>query len=134
MGTGPQDQPTSSGLGLEASTPAAGTALINGTQTILSWTAPNDGQKHFASVTFASIVTSAMTGGACQLNWTFNGENFNLVIGSSGLGVGNYYWNVTADVNALLPLFVDAGSTVTVTQTSALTAGACHLFAGIWGM
>ena len=47
-------------FGLLASTPAAGFALINGTTTILSWTAPADGKNHRLSVFASAHISSAM--------------------------------------------------------------------------
>jgi hypothetical protein len=114
-------------LALQAATPAAGFALVNGTPTILTWTAPNDGQQHRVQV-FASLhVTSTETGGVINLTGVFpdgTSATFQLIAGSQGSG--------TFSPNPARQIIVEAGQTVTVTQT-ALTGGAAVLWAEIWG-
>jgi hypothetical protein len=112
---------------LQASTGAAGFALQNGTPTILSWTAPNDGQLHRATLIAGQHVTSAETGGAVNLN-TFlpDGTAVNPSIFPGGGGTGG--------TGATTDRIVQAGSTVSLVQSSALTAGAATVWAELWGV
>lgn len=120
--------PSTAGFGLLAATPAAGYALVNGTGPVLSWTAPGDGKLH-RFVIFADLyVTSAQTGGEIEFTYTLpNGINVTVELFSPNQGAGN----VLPD-NASL-FVMGAGGTVTISQTSALTAGAAAMWAEIWG-
>lgn len=103
-----------------------GFALQNGTPTILSWTAPNDGQLHRFQIIPSADVTSTMTGGQVNATWTYpdgNGDGGGLV--SGGQVAGNNGANFISRIIA-------AGSTVTIKQTSALTGGAAKMWAEIW--
>jgi hypothetical protein len=125
MGT----NPSAFGAGSQkvADTGPAGFALQNGTPAIpVSWTAPNDGQVHRATIICGLHITSPETGGAVQANTTLpdgTAANPQLFAGGGAAGV----FAVSAD------RLVQAGSTVTLTQTSALSAGAALLWAQIWG-
>jgi hypothetical protein len=118
------------GLTLKATTGPAGFALQNGTPGILTWTAPADGQLHRFLITSGLDVTSVATGGAIAVSFTLPDgtavSNVTLFGGSQAAGTPN-------PGNSFLRT-VKAGTTVTVTQTSALTAGAAVLWAEIWGL
>lgn len=106
---------------------AAGTALVNGTPTFLTWTAPNDGNMHQFTVSSFLSVASLETGGAVLCNYTGpgnNATNFNVQPGAQAAGI-----NATSNTRLCQP-----GSTVSVAQNVALTAGAATLWAQIWGV
>jgi hypothetical protein len=121
--------PYSGGLALQATTGINGFALQNGTPNILSWTAPNDGLMHRVLVIGMLEVTSSETGGSIDVSCTSpDGTNraFTSLFGAnSGLS--------SSFVPEVLPFFVKAGTTITVFQNSALTAGASTLWLEIWG-
>ena len=113
-------------LELVASTGDAGFALQNGTPTILTWTAPADGNLHRAWIVYNGHVTVAETGGAVNASWTLpDGTGTvspTLASGTSGVGGGQ----------ASCAAMIEPGSTITVKQTSALTVGAATAWAEIW--
>lgn len=110
------------GIARVASTLQAGFALQNATPTIVSWTAPNDGQLHQALVSATLVVSSAETGGQVFIRWTSGGAAQVFTAFNGGLGAGAVYANtVTAD----------PGTTVHIDQNTALTAGAASVFATI---
>lgn len=111
---------------LLATTGTAGYALVNGTGTILSWTAPNDGQIHRVMVLLTSHVTSTETGG--QINLAITAPDG--VTGSPQIQAASQGAGVRSVISGAI---VEAGSTVTVTQATALTGGAAVLWAEIWG-
>lgn len=117
-------------VGQLAATPAAGFALQNATPTVLSWTAPNDGQLHRVLFNLAMHVTSAQTGGAVQIVTVLpdgTSETNTAFAGTLGTGAQK-----PANIaNGFFP--VQAGSTVQVNQSSAQTAGAALLWAELWG-
>jgi len=118
------------GMTLLASTPASGTALANGTQTILTWTAPNDGNMHRFALTSVVHVTSAETGGGLQLQWKLpdgTADTNGLYAGGSGTGI-----QINPGGGVFMQL-VEPGTTVNFVQTSALTAGAATVWAELWG-
>lgn len=117
-------------MGLLAATPAAGFPLVNATPTILSWTAPADGQLHRVIVFCNGHVTVGTTGGAVGINFT----------GPDGAAIANSilagtqaasHLNISGAGNATF--FVQAGTTVTLVQTSAMSAGAEVVWAELWG-
>lgn len=117
-------------LTLRATTPAAGVALTNGTPTILSWTAPNDGQLHQAVVVCNMDVTSAETGGDVTVNFDLpNGTNTGFTIMPGGQAAGFNFGSAPQT-----SLLVKAGTSVVIAQYTALTAGAATLWARIWGL
>lgn len=118
------------GLGKLAATPLAGFALQNGTPTIISWTAPNDGKLHRFLLSATQHVTSAQTGGGVNVTYTApDGSAGTLFPFGAGNGVG-----VSGPLAASQgPVEVEAGSTVTVVQGGALTAGAATVWAELWG-
>lgn len=115
---------------LQSKTAAAGTALINGLQAILQWQAPNDGQLHVAAFAFAINVTALQTGGAVTVAWTSQGQAHSFQPAAGGLAVGSYYTN--AGATSLLT--VDPNTVVSISQSSAQTAGAAAVAAAIFGL
>jgi hypothetical protein len=114
------------GLTLLATTGAAGTALVNGTPTILTWTAPNDGALHRVVGAGGLVVTSTETGGQINLNFTDPAGNVRaktLLAAAQGAGYQSFGFAFVT---------VEANTTVTITQT-ALTGGAAVLYAELWG-
>ena len=125
--TGTSVSPGNSGPVLVAETPAAGVALQNGTPVFLSWTAPNDGNLHEFELVASLQVTSGETGGAVGLSFTFpGGAAATPNVFAAGLGAG------TVNSSVAGKRLVAPGTTVTLAQTSALTAGAAQLMAQLW--
>jgi hypothetical protein len=115
------------GFTRQASTPTAGYTMINGTGNIVTWTTPNDGNNHWFMVMMYVYATSAMTGGAVSNTFTDPGGNANgsqMDAGGHALGASSWNgWWTPAGPN----------TTVAITQSSALTAGAAKVWAQIWG-
>jgi hypothetical protein len=114
-------------MSLQAATAVAGYTLVNGTGTIISWTAPSDGQLHRFTVLASQDVTVTEVGGQIQLNVTLpdasiNGQNLFGPNGAAGTRINS------------LGGIVEAGSTVLVKQNSALTSGAAVTWAEIWAL
>jgi hypothetical protein len=117
--------PFSSALAKVADTGAAGYTLVNGTGTILSWTAPADGQQHMVQFSAVQHVTSAETGGAVTSSGLApDGSAYATTVFAGGSGAGLS--------RALQSMQVEAGQTVTLLQSSALTAGAAVVWAQMW--
>lgn len=111
-----------------AATPLSGVPLTNGTQTIFTWTAPNDGNMHRVALYQVSYCSSAATGGGISLNWTLPDGTHTIgksYTGGYGAGTGN---NLEGQGGLVAP-----GTTVTFSQTTALTAGAATIWAELWG-
>lgn len=108
-----------------ASTPVAGIALINGTQVLAQFTAPNDGQLHYMTAVLSLQVTSAETGGQISVNFVDpqgNARSFTAI--ASGAGVG---------LNSLVvPRLIQPNSVVSVSQSVALSGGAAVMNCQIW--
>jgi hypothetical protein len=123
-GTLPSWQPA---MALLAATAAAGYAKVNGTGTIISWTAPNDGNLHRVMIFGSEHVTSGETGGQITVSWTTpDGTTVaNQLVSAQG-STGGYPFGAYL-------LVVEANATVSVRQNTALTAGAAVLWAEIWG-
>ena len=114
-------------LTLLATTGTSGFALQNATPTILTWTAPSDGAGHRVLLMGEVHVTSPETGGALTLSSTFPDGTANVVtVQAGGLSNGGYAMTLAGRM-------VKAGSTVTLAQSTALTAGAAVAFAELWG-
>lgn len=114
-------------LALQAATPAAGFALQNATPTVLSWTAPADGLLHRVAVFAALDVTVATTGGALFVGYHDPAGTFTehqLYAAAQAVG---------SPAPASYNIMVQAGQSVQILQTSAMTAGAAALWAEIWG-
>jgi hypothetical protein len=119
-------------LQLQATTGVAGIALVNGTPTILTWTAPSDGSMHPVQILGIVGVASGETGGGVNVAYTdMAGNAQNSVLVSGSLGAGSQpFSNVLNKTMILLP----SGGTVSIAQSTALTAGAATLWAEIWGI
>lgn len=112
-------------LGQANSTGPNGVALVNGTPNILTWTAPNDGNLHFATVGAVLATTSTCTGGAVNISGTTGGVAWaHTLIGANQTAGGA--------TGTSGPVAIDPGTTLTVLQATALTAGAAKLYAGIF--
>jgi hypothetical protein len=128
VGTGSNTwTPLGTGIGLLATTGTAGFALQNATATILSWTAPNDGNLHRVIIYASMEVTSTETGGLIQVAFTPPGGTVgDFQLFASGQNTG-------ARVPSAFNLIIGAGTTIAIDQNSALTAGAAVMYAEIWG-
>lgn len=113
-----------------AETSATGVALINGTQTILTVTVPNDGKVHaILSVALVKDVTAVLTGGTVSITWTTaagTAQTITCPTGTASVGV-----DVRSAIHTSLHVSLKPGTTVTVTQTTAMTAGAAVVYAKI---
>lgn len=119
--------PNPAALGPVATTGVNGFALQNATPTILTWVVPNDGQMHRFAVFGGVNVTSGETGGAIGVTYKYpDGTSSTDSLVNGGLSSGHQLYNAR-----LAP--VQAGATVTVNQTSALTGGTASTWAEIWG-
>ena len=114
------------GLPITAETSATGVALINGTQTILTATVPNDGKVHQLAPNVIKTVTTALTGGTVTMSWT-NAAGVVSSYKMTGTAVSGYYLSPASTVNTTLK----PGTTVTLKQTTAMTAGAAKVYAKI---
>lgn len=110
---------------LAAETPAGGFALQNATPVVYTWTTPNDGNLHGFEAYAALTVTLAETGGATKVLWTINGVAQQATVFANALAVGTTVNTVQA--------VADPNTTVTLQQTSALTAGASKIFSVLYG-
>jgi hypothetical protein len=120
-------------LQLQAATAVGGFALQDATPTIISWTAPSDGKLHRCMIFTLLSVTLAETGGACQATVTPpSGAQQSFSIFAAGKAAGVYHGD-GASFGDLWGLLVEAGTTVTLAQSSALTAGTASVWAEIWG-
>jgi hypothetical protein len=118
-------------LTMVATTGTAGVALQNATPTFLTWTAPNDGSMHRLVVFSEMNVASTETGGL--VNVGFNdpaGGARTRQLYAAGLASG---FQEPAGVTPMLNL-VAPGSVCTLTQGSALTAGAATMWAEFWAL
>ena len=127
MATNPSAFVTSGGLAVQASTLIGGFALQNATPTILSWAVPNDGNMHRFILIGELVVSSAATGG--QISASFNDP------GGAARTPTALAASQTAGFHPMTGLewTVAPGQTVTITQATALTAGAGIFYAEIWG-
>jgi hypothetical protein len=118
-------------LSSKAATGIAGFALVNGTPTILSWTVPNDGNLHRFAIFGSLSVTENETGGNIGYAYVLpdgTQTSFELV-------AGNVNFAPSGEQAPFTNLAIVApGSLVTVSQSTALTAGAATLWAEIWGL
>jgi len=108
-----------------AATAAGGFALQNATPTIISWTVPNDGANHRVFIAGTSDTTVAATGGAVTVQSKApDGTQHSETLIAANQAVGGKSGTVST--------IVQAGSTVSVLQSSALTAGTETVWAEIW--
>lgn len=112
----------------QAITSDAGIGLINGTQTLLSWTTPNDGLLHSFVVAAILFVASNQTGGVIQIQCTTGGQAVGVTIFAGGLA------SPTHGPSAPTTLTCDPNTTVTVKQTTAQTAGSSFFYGSIFGL
>lgn len=115
-------------LTLKATTGVNGFALVNGTPNIISWVVPNDGKLHRMMIFSTLQVTSTETGGV--VNYSYNtpaGLAVNEQLAAGGVATG---LNTTFSYTVI----VQPGSTVIISQGTALTGGAATLWAEIWGL
>ena len=111
----------------QATTGTSGYALVNGTGNIITWTAPNDGNAHRAEVFFSSDVTSAATGGQIAVGFTVpDGTTVVKQILAASQSQAGY--PAATQINVM----IKAGSTISVQQYTALTAGAQTVWAELW--
>jgi hypothetical protein len=115
------------GLSLLAATPPTGFAKLNSTPNIISYTFVADGQPHRVALFASENCTGTETGGSVQLQYTDPGGNVvNTGVFTAGSAVGTSIG--TAKLTPVQP-----GSTVTLRQNTALTAGATTVWAELWG-
>lgn len=108
-----------------ADTGTGGFALQNATPTILTWTAPNDGNMHVVTVVAEEVVTTAETGGLVVVSFTDPaGTARTPTAFAAGAGIGATFF-----FNAYL---IQPNTAASLAQTSALTAGAAKVYAQIW--
>jgi hypothetical protein len=114
-----------------ATTGTAGFALQNGTPSIITWTAPSDSAIHVFTCISVAHVTSTETGGTVQV-----------VYQSPISGAGNHFSQIIAgalstdssgQTGTTIFGLAQPGTTVTVEQTTALTAGAATVYVELWG-
>jgi parallel beta-helix repeat protein len=112
--------------GIVASVAAAGYTMINGTATILSWTAPNDGNIHLVSIFSLMRVISATTGAQVSLTFTDPSNTSKTTTWFSTTRSADAY---SADFPQWMHLMVKPNTAVTLAQTSAMTGGAATIWA-----
>jgi hypothetical protein len=116
------------GITAQATTPVGGVPLINGTQIVLTWNVPNDGKLHYLQVFASMTITTATTGGWIGLYFTApdnSAAEYDILSGTQAVGFNESIQS--------FPFICRAGTTVTVRQETAMTAGAATLWASIWG-
>lgn len=96
------------------------TALVNGTPTIASIVTPSDGNPHIVTVASVLVVTTLEVGGLVTISFTINNLLETVTMFAAALAAGTY-------LNAADSIPCDPGSTVTITQASALTSGAASI-------
>lgn len=108
-----------------ATTGTAGFALQNATPTILSWTAPNDGNAHVVAPFGNVHISSAETGGVISGTFTDPGGNSgNAQLDAGGHGASTVTFNGKQ-------IMIGPGTTFSIVQT-ALTIGAATVWCSIW--
>jgi hypothetical protein len=117
-------------LQLQAATPVAGVALVNGTPTILSWTAPNDGKLHRFELFGGESVSVTQVGGL--INTTFTAPDGSAqTIGLFGPSLAVGYWLISNYYQGIS--LIQPGSTVSIVQATAQTSGTAKVYCEIWG-
>jgi hypothetical protein len=116
----------SAGLAPVGNSGAAGFALQNGTSTIFSWTAPNDGNVHTVELYSVKKIAVQEVGGAVAFHFTWPDGTPN----SPGLYAGGQAAGLTTQVafGYAGTVLVEPGSTISIQQSSALTGGASTLY------
>ena len=114
----------------QAATAAAGFALQNATPTILTWTAPADGNNHRVEILGEVSISSNETGGLVQVQFTDpGGSSRTLTLINGGLGSGVQVASFAGN-NSFV---IQSGSAVNINQSTALTGGAATAYLEIWG-
>jgi hypothetical protein len=122
------DAPTMGLLASTATASPAGFPLANGTPTIISWTAPNDGDLHRVTAFSSVVIGTLEVGGAVVLNFTPpGGSAVQYTLSSGGQAAGFDFSGGTRNFT------VKPGTVVSIAQTSALTSGAATIWAELWG-
>jgi hypothetical protein len=119
--------PSVTSLQVMAATPVAGFTLVNGTSGILSWTAPSDLLLHRVIILAVLEVTSAATGGQLSVVFTSPAANAHTVTALAASQTQGVHDLTTST------FYIQSGTSVTLNQSTALTAGAAALWAEIWG-
>jgi hypothetical protein len=123
--------PVKAGMSKITDTGVNGFAEQNGTPNIGAvWNVPNDGAAHSFIVIGQVHCTVAATGGVINVTYTQpdgNPQTTQLDPGSRGVGTFGL------GSGGILSRQVQPGSTVQISQGSALTAGTVQLFAALWG-
>ena len=121
---------SSNGTGIiTAETSATGVTLINGTQTILSVTAPNDGKVHILlAASSIKTVSSAITGGATGFRWKALPTTTQTGGTTANTSVSRYTQNVISNNIAML---IKPNTVASFVQSTAMTAGAAKVYAKI---
>lgn len=114
----------------QAATSLSGYTLVNGTGNIITWTAPSDGAMHRFILVGLLRVTGTETGGAISVSFTAPDGTASGPQQVSAAGQAAGLHNFSTIFNTV----VQPGSTVTVSQTSALTAGAAVWWGEIWAL
>ena len=121
-------------LGLQATTGISGYTLVNGTGTIVAWTAPADGNLHRFVIFARLIVSSSLTGGAIFAGnggaiLTGGTVNSGAFLWNNNQGAGDYF--LTKSTLATDGILGPAEQ-ISVKQTAAATGGAGIVYAEIW--
>jgi hypothetical protein len=118
-------------LSLQATTGTAGYPLEDATPNIIAWTAPNDGNMHRVLISLGMNVSSATTGGQISVTFTDPGGN---VHSNQSMIAASRSAGFSGNAGAFACFPIEAGSTVTISQSTDMTAGAATLWAEIWGL
>jgi len=117
--------PRGTGLSLVASVPLAGFAKQNGTPTIWTYQVPNDGQLHRFLLLFSEDVTTGPeTGGQMTISYTTPDGHAGSTTFLAGQAAGQHQTSIN--------LQVQAGTTIVLSQSTALTVGATTLWADLY--
>ena len=95
--------------------------LVNGTPVIFSELVPADGNVHFFSLIAGLVVTTNETGGAVQIQYRLGGNLNTIAVFAAAQLTGSFVFSTS--------FAADPGSTITLSQSSALTAGASKISA-----
>ena len=125
---------TSGGLVLAkvASTGPGGFTLQNGTPTIRSWTAPNDGNLHPVFIAGYIMCSVTQVGGEIQI--FSNGTGFYQgVLDGGNHGGGPKPINLSGGQNvSWIDVAMQPGAVFSIGQTIAMTSGAATVYLDIW--
>jgi hypothetical protein len=116
---------------LQATTGASGFNLANSTGTIISWTAPNDGALHRVMIFGELHVTSTETGGRVDLLLTLpdgTASTKTMFAAAQSTAVVAY----PASQSCPQLFLIEANTTVSISQGTALTGGAAVMWAELW--